>query len=192
MSEIISRRVFLKASGLAVLSAAAMTALAGCSGGGTGGADPTPGNPIYSGDAESLEKASLPNFTVAMDSLSGQFTSQSYYEEDKLSHNYVYGAIVVSTYLNVACTLTTDDFECNFGTVRSLGNFTLNNSASGFDFREELTVPAGSQKIQFVYIDIGQKKFTDLPASMTISVKDGSQRAVFTFNGTSSAPSVRS
>ena len=43
MSKMISRRVFLKATGLAVLSAAAAGALAGCGG---GGANPTPGSPL--------------------------------------------------------------------------------------------------------------------------------------------------
>ena len=47
MSKMISRRVFLKATGLAVLSAAAAGALAGCGG---WGSQPDAGQPACPGD----------------------------------------------------------------------------------------------------------------------------------------------
>lgn len=187
MSNFIDRRTFLKNTGLVVLSAAAASALAGCGGGG-GTSAATPGNPIYNGNADELSPASFDGFELRMDALEGTFVSQPRYEKDNLPHTYLYAAVIVNTQNRNACTLTLDQFTCDFGKVCSLGNFGLKSDNSGFDFKTEWSIPVGASQSRFLYIDIGHKDAAALPASFTITVSEGQKSVKFQFSDTLTAP----
>ena len=188
MSNFIDRRTFLKNTGLVVLSAAAASALAGCGGGG-GTSAATPGNPIYNGNADELSPASFDSFELRMDALEGKFVSDPLYEEDHLPHTYLYAAVIADTLNRNSCTLNLEQFQCDFGTVCSLGSFGLKSDESGFDFQTKWAIPGGiSKAIRFLFIDIGQKDAAALPASFTITVSEGQKSVKFQFSDTLTAP----
>ena len=165
MSKMISRRVFLKATGLAVLSAAAAGALAGCGG---GGANPTPGNPLAP-DIDNSYYASFGRCTVDLGPMNGSWSSDAKYEADHVSHTYIYTGLQIDNGLETSpFTLQLSDFSCSIpaapgAKVCSLDNFTLNSNNSGFDFRKSLTIAAGSRpSTSILYIDIGNTPVTNL------------------------------
>lgn len=88
MSELITRRTFLKATGAAALVAAAGSMLVGC-GEGYGA---TPGNPTLPTLDTSHYKGLL-SYSVGMGAFSGTFESNSVYERDGCRHYYLYTAL---------------------------------------------------------------------------------------------------
>lgn len=178
MSKMISRRVFLKATGLAVLSAAAAGALAGCGG---GGANPTPGNPLAP-DIDNSDYASFGHCTVDLGPMNGSWSSDAKYEADHVSHTYIYTGLQIDNSFGTSpFTLQLSDFSCSIpaapgAKVCSLDNFTLNSNNSGFDFRKSLTIAAGSRpSTSILYIDIGTASTTNLYGTQfTVTItKDG-------------------
>ena len=88
MSELITRRTFLKATGAAALAVAASGMLAGC-GEGYGA---TPGNPTLP-TLDTSNYKGLPSCSVGMGAFSGTFESNSVYESDGCRHYYLYTAL---------------------------------------------------------------------------------------------------
>lgn len=88
MSELITRRTFLKATGAAALVAAAGSMLVGC-GEGYGA---TPGNPTLP-TLDTSNYKGLPSCSVGMGAFSGTFESNSVYESDGCRHYYLYTAL---------------------------------------------------------------------------------------------------
>ena len=88
MSELITRRTFLKATGAAALVAAAGSMLVGC-GEGYGA---TPGNPTLP-TLDTSNYKGLPSCSVVMGAFSGTFESNSVYESDGCRHYYLYTAL---------------------------------------------------------------------------------------------------
>ena len=85
MSELITRRTFLKATGAAALVAAAGSMLVGC---GEGAYASTPEN-LVAPPIDNSDFANFGSFTADIGPLSGQWTSSSIYESDT-RHNYFY------------------------------------------------------------------------------------------------------
>lgn len=85
MSELITRRTFLKATGAAALVAAAGSMLVGC---GDGAYASTPEN-LVAPPIDNSDFANFGSFTADIGPLSGQWTSSSIYESDTC-HNYFY------------------------------------------------------------------------------------------------------
>lgn len=85
MSELITRRTFLKATGAAALVAAAGSMLVGC---GDGAYASTPEN-LVAPPIDNSDFANFGSFTADIGPLSGQWTSSSIYESDT-RHNYFY------------------------------------------------------------------------------------------------------
>ena len=92
MSELITRRTFLKATGAAALVAVAGSMLVGC-GEGYGA---TPGNPTLP-TIDNSTYANFGSFTVDLGPLSGQWTSRTTYESDGWRHNYLYTGLLLIT-----------------------------------------------------------------------------------------------
>ena len=78
MSELITRRTFLKATGAAALAVAASGMLAGC---GDGAYASTPEN-LVAPPIDNSDFANFGSFTADIGPLSGQWTSSSIYESD--------------------------------------------------------------------------------------------------------------
>ena len=186
MSKMISRRVFLKATGLAVLSAAAAGALAGCGG---GGANPTPGNPLAP-DIDNSYYASFGRCTVDLGPMNGSWSSDAKYEADYVSHTYIYTGLQIDNGLETSpFTLQLSDFSCSIpaapgAKVCSLDNFTLNSNNSGFDFRKSLTIAAGSRpSTSILYIDIGNTPVTNLYSKkFTVTITKDEKSYTFLYN----------
>lgn len=83
MSELITRRTFLKATGAAALVAAAGSMLVGC---GDGAYASTPEN-LVAPPIDNSDFANFGSFTADIGPLSGQWTSSSIYESDT-RHNF--------------------------------------------------------------------------------------------------------
>ena len=186
MSKMISRRVFLKATGLAVLSATAAGALAGCGG---GGANPTPGNPLAP-DIDNSYYASFGRCTVDLGPMNGSWSSDAKYEADHVSHTYIYTGLQIDNGLETSpFTLQLSDFSCSIpaapgAKVCSLDNFTLNSNNSGFDFRKSLTIAAGSRpSTSILYIDIGNTPVTNLYSKkFTVTITKDEKSYTFLYN----------
>lgn len=87
MSELITRRTFLKTTGAAALAVAASGMLAGCR---DGAYASTPEN-LVAPSIDNTDFADFDSFTADIGPLSGQWTSSSIYESDT-RHNYFYTA----------------------------------------------------------------------------------------------------
>ena len=194
MSKMISRRVFLKATGLAVLSAAAAGALAGCGG---GGANPTPGNPLAP-EIDSNSSVDFGKCMVALGPMSGSWTSDDKYEPDHVKHTYIYTGLQINNGLGTSdFSLQLSDFSCSIPAVPeakvcSLDNFTLKSDNSGFAFRESLTFAAGSYpKTSILYIDIGNTPVTSLyRTKFTVTIKKDEISHTFYYDDLVNAPTT--
>ena len=154
MSEKISRRVFLKTTGLAVLSVAAAGALEGCN-----VLDPTPGNPVLPTVTQTQPSPYVDE--IGLSALSGQWTSVSVYEpSDDKAHNYLYAALYIKNSSQTSVSLTGS--SCSCGKVRSLAHITLTKDKNAYQFYPSNTAPASIATTIPVYIDIGSTKFIDL------------------------------
>ena len=186
MSELITRRTFLKTTGAAALAVAASGMLAGC---GNGDYGATPGSPALPA-IDSSTYADFGSFTVDLGPLSGQWTSRTTYQSDGWRHNYLYTGLKISTTTS-AVNLSTGNFICKHNndtlTVCSLNNFDLNDAKTGFSFIKSVTVPAGQSKTVPLYIDLGPvdtdpfNKFYS--GSFTITVTVGNTSRVFDYSG---------
>lgn len=186
MSELITRRTFLKTAGTAMAAAAAGGMLAGC---GNGDYGATPGSPALPAIDDSTY-ADFDSFTVDLGPLSGQWTSRTTYQSDGWRHNYLYTGLKI-TAITSAVTLSTGNFTCMHNneklTVCSLGNFGLNDAKTGFKFITSVTVPAGQSNTVPLYIDLGPVNTASFDqfyrGSFTITVKVGNTSRVFDYSG---------
>lgn len=187
MSELITRRTFLKTTGAAALAVAASGMLAGC---GNGEYGATPGSPTLPA-IDSSTYADFGSFTVDLGPLSGQWTSRTTYQSDGWRHNYLYTGLRISSTSTSDVALSTSNFICKHNnktlTVCSLGNFDLNDAKTGFNFIKNVEVPASQTKTVPLYIDLGPvntdpfNKFYS--GSFTITVTVGNTSRVFDYSG---------
>lgn len=185
MSELITRRTFLKAAGTAMAAAAAGGMLAGC---GNGEYGATPGSPTLPA-IDSSTSADFGSFTLDLGPLSGQWTSRTTYQSDGWRHNYLYTGLNISA-ITSAVTLSTSHFTCMHNkeklTVCSLGNFGLKDDKTGFKFITSVTVPAGQSNTVPLYIDLGPVNTASFhrfyTGIFTIAVKHGSTTKTFDYS----------
>ncbi len=117
MSELITRRTFLKTTGAAALVAAAGSMLVGC-GEGYGA---TPGNPTLP-TIDTGTFATLGSTYVDMGPLTGTWVSRTTYESDGWRHNYLYTGLSIDNSYNTdsSVTISTSNFTCKHnGTTES-------------------------------------------------------------------------
>lgn len=196
MSELITRRTFLKATGAAALAVAASGMLVGC-GEGYGA---TPGNPTLP-TIDNSTYANFGSFTVDLGPLSGQWTSRTTYESDGWRHNYLYTGLFIDNSYNTTSSVTiyTSNFTCKHnGTtesglkVCSLGNFGLNSAGTGFKYVSSVTVAKGERKTVPIYIDLGPVNTTSLNVRgvFTVELKLGGKTATFKYQPIYDDPAI--
>lgn len=196
MSELITRRTFLKATGAAALAVAASGMLVGC-GEGYGA---TPGNPTLP-TIDNSTYANFGSFTVDLGPLSGQWTSRTTYESDGWRHNYLYTGLFIDNSYNTtsSVTISTSNFTCKHnGTtesglkVCSLGNFGLNSAGTGFKYVSSVTVAKGERKTVPIYIDLGPVNTTSLNVRgvFTVELKLGGKTATFKYQPIYDDPAI--
>ena len=196
MSELITRRTFLKATGAAALAVAASGMLAGC-GEGYGA---TPGNPTLP-TIDNSTYANFGSFTVDLGPLSGPWTSRTTYESDGWRHNYLYTGLFIDNSYNTtsSVTISTSNFTCKHnGTtesglkVCSLGNFGLNSAGTGFKYVSSVTVAKGDRKTVPIYIDLGPVNTTSLNVRgvFTVELKLGGKTATFKYQPIYDDPAI--
>lgn len=195
MSELITRRTFLKTTGAAALAVAASGMLAGC---GDGDYASTPDN-LVAPAIDSSDLADFGSFTADIGPLSGQWTSSSIYESDT-RHNYFYtGFKLDNSNSSSSVTVSTSNFKFihtggGTGKVCGLGYKGLNSSKTAYVFNTSLTVPAGQSRTVILFIDLGPvttssfDKFYKGTITITLG-KYQNQTATFTYNGLISDPS---
>ena len=196
MSELITRRTFLKATGAAALAVAASGMLAGC-GEGYGA---TPGNPTLP-TIDNSTYANFGSFTVDLGPLSGQWTSRTTYESDGWRHNYLYTGLFIDNSYNTTSSVTiyTSNFTCKHNgatesglKVCSLGNFGLNSAGTGFKYVSSVTVAKGDRKTFPIYIDLGPVNTTSLNVRgvFTVELKLGGKTATFKYQPIYDDPTI--
>lgn len=194
MSELITRRTFLKITGAAMAAAAAGGMLAGC-----GGAYASTPENLVAPSIDNTDFANFGSFTADIGPLSGQWTSSSIYESDT-RHNYFYtGFKLDNSSGNSSVTVNTSNFAFSHtaggtGKVCGLGYKGLNSSKTAYVFYQSLTVPAGQSQTVILFIDIGPVTTSSFGrfyrGTITITLgKLNNQTAAFTFNGLISDPS---
>lgn len=185
MSELITRRTFLKTTGAAALTVAASGMLAGC---GNGDYGATPGSPALPA-IDSSTYADFGSFMLDLGPLSGQWTSRTTYQSDGWRHNYLYTGLKISALTSVV-SLSTSNFICKHNndtlTVCSLDNFGLNDAKTGFKFITSVTVPAGQSNTVPLYIDLGPVNTASFnqfyTGRFTITVRYGSTTKTFDYS----------
>lgn len=190
MSEKITRRVFLKATGLTALSIAAASALGGCS------LSPLPGNvalPSVEENAYQLVNGT-PSYDIAFSSLSGEWKSMSIYESDSKSHRYIYAGLYIKN-AQTKFTLSTSYIKCKIGTkdakVAGLGNIALNEGATSYKFPTKVDVAVGTPVGLPLYIDLGDSKLSDLTGTpIEITIKSSGKTITASYTTPSSIPSL--
>lgn len=196
MSELITRRTFLKATGTAALVAAAGSMLVGC-GEGYGA---TPGNPTLPA-IDSGTYATFGSTYVDMGPLTGTWVSRTTYESDGWRHNYLYTGLSIDNTYNTASSVTiyTNNFTCKHNgaaasdlKVRSLGNFDLNSAGNGFQYVTSVTVAKGERKTVPIYIDLGPVNTTSLNVRgvFTVELKLNGKTATFKYQPIYDDPTV--
>ena len=193
MSELITRRTFLKTTGAAALAVAASGMLAGC-----GGAYASTPDGLVAAAVDSDKVVDFGAFTANIGRFD-QWTSSSIYESDT-HHNYFYTGFKLDNDSGTsAVTVNISNFAFSHtaggtGKVCGLGYKGLNSSKTAYVFYQSLTVPAGQSKTVILFIDIGPvttssfDKFYRGTITITLS-KLNNQTATFTFNGLISDPS---
>ena len=196
MSELITRRTFLKATGAAALVAAASGMLVGC-GEGYGA---TPGNPTLP-TIDTGTFATFGSTYVDMGPLTGTWVSRTTYESDGWRHNYLYTGLSIDNSYNTdsSVTISTSNFTCKHnGTtesglkVCSLGNFGLNSAGTGFKYVSSVTVAKGDRKTVPIYIDLGPVNTTSLNVRgiFTVELKLGGKTVTFKYQPIYEDPSI--
>ena len=196
MSELITRRTFLKATGAAALVAAAGSMLVGC-GEGYGA---TPGNPTLP-TIDTSTYATFGSTYVDMGPLTGTWVSRTTYESDGWRHNYLYTGLSIDNSYNTASPVTiyTSNFTCKHNgatesglKVCSLGNFGLNSAGTGFQYVSSVTVDRGERKTVPIYIDLGPVNTTSLNVRgvFTVELKLGGKTANFKYQPIYDDPAI--
>lgn len=196
MSELITRRTFLKATGAAALVAAASGMLAGC-GEGYGA---TPGNPTLP-TIDTGTYATFGNTYVDMGPLTGTWVSRTTYESDGWRHNYLYTGLSIDNTYNTTTSVTihTSNFTCKHNgatesglKVCSLDNFGLNRAGTGFQYVSSVTVARGDRKTFPIYIDLGPVNTTSLNVRgiFTVELKLGGKTVTFKYQPIYEDPSI--
>ena len=190
MSEKITRRVFLKATGLAALSIAAASALGGCS------LSPLPGNAALPSVDDTAYQAvtGTPYFEIAFSSLSGEWKSMPIYESDSKSHRYIYAGLYIKN-AQTKFTLPTSYIKCKIGgkdaKVAGLGNIALNEGATSYKFPTKVEVAVGTPVGLPLYIDLGDSKLSDLTGTpIEITIKSSGKTITASYTTPSSIPSL--
>ena len=190
MSEKITRRVFLKATGLTALSIAAASALGGCS------LSPLPGNvtlPSVNEDDYAIVTGS-PYYKIAFSSLSGEWKSMSIYESDSKQHRYIYAGLFIKD-ADKKFTLPTSSIQCKIGSkaakVAGLGNIAMNEGATSYKFPTKATIDVGTPVGLPLYIDLGESKLSDLTATpIEITIKYSGKTITASYKTPSSTPTI--
>lgn len=190
MSEKITRRVFLKATGLAALSIAAASALGGCS------LSPLPGNavlPSVNEDDYAIVTGS-PYYKIAFSSLSGEWKSMSIYESDSKQHRYIYAGLFIKD-ADKKFTLPTSNIKCKIGSkdakVAGLGNIAMNEGATSYKFPTKVDIAVGTPVGLPLYIDLGESKLSDLTATpIEITIKYSGKTITASYKTPSSTPTI--
>lgn len=192
MSERITRRTFLKASGAAVIAAAAGGMLAGC-----GGAYASTPDGLVA-PAITMTPVNFDGFTASAGRFD-QWTSSSIYDGGE-RHNYLYAAFNVNAGLGQSkVPVSTGNFSfkhSNGGTgkVVGLGYQGLNDDKTKYVFKTSLDVKAGQQSTMVLFIDLGPistssfSKFYQGTITLTFGKFNG-QTAEFTYTGLLEEPS---
>lgn len=196
MSELITRRTFLKTTGAAALAVAASGMLAGC-GEGYGA---TPGNPTLPA-IDTGTYATFGNTYVDMGPLTGTWVSRTTYESDGWRHNYLYTGLFIDNSYNTTTSVTihTSNFTCKHNgatesglKVCSLDNFGLNRAGTGFQYVSSVTVARGDRKTFPIYIDLGPVNTTSLNVRgiFTVELKLGGKTVTFKYQPIYEDPSI--
>ena len=163
MSELITRRTFLKATGAAALVAAAGSMLVGC-GEGYGA---TPG----------------------MGAFSGTFESNSVYESDGCRHYYLYTALGFQS-VGPSFSLSKNQITFTFkkGNIskraaRSLDNFVIDSATQKYKYFETVPIKTGNSVIP-LYVDLGSIYDVDIShvGPFTVTYTDGSSKVTFSYS----------
>ena len=191
MSEKITRRVFLKATGLTALSIAAASALGGCS------LSPLPGNVTLPSVDESAYQTVIgtPSYDIAFSSLSGEWKSMSIYESDSKQHRYIYAGLYIKN-APKPFTLSTSYIQCKIGSknakVAGLGNITMNEGATSYKFPTKVNIAVGTPVGLPLYIDLGDSKLLDLTATpIEITIKSSGKTITASYTTPSSTPTLK-
>lgn len=196
MSELITRRTFLKTTGAAALAVAASGMLVGC-GEGYGA---TPGNPTLP-TIDTGTYATFGNTYVDMGPLTGTWVSRTTYESDGWRHNYLYTGLSIDNTYNTTTSVTihTSNFTCKHNgatesglKVCSLDNFGLNRAGTGFQYVSSVTVARGDRKMFPIYIDLGPVNTTSLNVRgiFTVELKLGGKTVTFKYQPIYEDPSI--
>lgn len=191
MSEKITRRVFLKATGLTALSIAAASALGGCS------LSPLPGNAVLPSVDETAygTVTGSPYYKIAFSSLSGEWPSMPIYESDSKSHRYIYAGLFIKD-ADKKFTLTTSSIKCKIGSkdakVAGLGNIAMNEGATSYKFPTKVDIAVGTPVGLPLYIDLGESKLSDLTATpIEITIKYSGKTITASYTTPSSIPTLK-
>ena len=190
MSEKITRRVFLKATGLTALSIAAASALGGCS------LSPLPGNVTLPSvdDTAYGTVTGTPYYRIAFSSLSDQWESMSIYESDSKQHRYIYAGLFIKD-ADKKFTLTTSSIQCKIGSkaakVAGLGNIAMNEGATSYKFPTKVDIDVSTLVGLPLYIDLGESKLTDLTGTpIEITIKSSGKTITASYKTPSSTPTL--
>lgn len=192
MSELITRRTFLKATGAAALVAAAGSMLVGC-GEGYGA---TPGNPTLP-PLDTSNYKGLPSCSVGMGAFSGTFESNSVYESDGCRHYYLYTALGfqgVNTSFSLSksqITFTFKNGKISNRAARSLDNFVIDSATQKYKYFETVTINTGNSVIP-LYVDLGSIYDVDIShvGPFTVTYTDGSSKVTFYYSSPLDTPSI--
>lgn len=193
MSELITRRTFLKATGAAALVAAAGSMLVGC-GEGYGA---TPGNPTLP-TLDTSNYKGLPSCFVGMGAFSGTFESNSVYERDGCRHYYLYTALGfqgVNTSFslrNNQITFTFKNSNISKTNACSLDNFVIDSATQKYKYFETVPIKTGSSVIP-LYVDLGSIYNVNIShvGPFDVTYTDGSSNVTFFYSSPLDTPTIR-
>ena len=178
MSKMISRRVFLKATGLAVLSAAAAGALAGCGGGGA----PSTASPTMDGS----KQQGMGDIYVNMGSFVPMTFNNNYY---KYTFLYIDNkANNTSFELNLS-DFTTCTVDGSPATVCSLDNIEKNGT---LQFTDSVSVAPGAIAPRIpLYISLTPEQYrNDNRTVIVLTAASKNKKATFTYEAASIYPDI--
>ena len=192
MSELITRRTFLKTTGAAALAVAASGMLAGC-GEGYGA---TPGNPTLP-TLDTSNYKGFSSYSVGMGAFSGTFESNSVYESDGCRHYYLYTALGFQG-VNTSFSLSKNKITFTFkkGNIskrnaRSLDNFVIDSATQKYKYFETVTINTGNSVIP-LYVDLGSIYDVDIShvGPFTVTYTDGSSKVTFSYSSPLDTPTI--
>lgn len=182
MSKMISRRVFLKATGLAVLSATAAGALAGCGGGGA----PSTASPTMDG----TRQQDMADIKINMGSFVPLRLNSSTTESDYYKYTYLY---IDNRANNDAFNLNISNFTCTVNgtpaTVCSLDNITKDGA---LQFTQSTSVAPGSMRNSIpLYIKLSAEQYqNDNKTVIVFTAASKNKKATFTYEAASIYPDI--